>query len=363
MDSPKLSFVVTTKNRAHLVGGAIDSLLRQTESNFEIVVVNNDETEETTSVLNQYHDLRIRHIRTGGLGMPQNWRRGLDEARGEWVIFVEEKYRIKRNALEVISHYINSNPCEVYTWLTVPDWKDAAGPDFYVTYSKAEECNSHQYLLDVSNGLTEKYFDIIPKLLNCAVSKSVINKVNAINPEVLCSPISCDLTSGYAILASVDKFIFLNCSLSMIPPNSPSQGEASYKRTPGYQKFIYDAGLTLEDTYNNVPVKYLSLQNSLFNDFATIMGKLSKSDSFPINLPYYYSKLAEEARNYMMNGTPFNDESNILQKAFSTESLGIRLDTLYKDLKKTLNKFNFRNRSHWCNLTTCIKRNLLLWGF
>ena len=363
MTRPKFSLVVTTKNRSHLVGGAIESLLRQTESDFEIVIVNNDDSEQTTEVINNYQDPRIRHIRTGGLGMPQNWRRGLDEANGEWVIFVEEKYRIKRNALEILSYYIERNECETITWLTVPDWKDSKGPDFYVTYSKAEELDSHEYLFHVANGESNKYFDVIPKLLNCAIKRSLINTINGINLKGLCSPICCDLTSAFSILAHTKKFLYLNCSLSMIPPNSPSQGEASYKRSLGHDKFIYDAGLTPEYSYRNVAVKYLSLQNIIYNDFASMMNMFSKTQEYPIDLPSYYRKLAEEAFGYIRNGTPFDDERALLQKAFKAEPLNVRFKTLSKDLKCSCVGFNGLSSSSWKLLGDCLRRNLLLWGF
>ena len=363
MAYPKFSFVVTTKNRAHLVADVIESLLRQTESNFEIVIVNNDDTEQTTEVINNYSDPRIRHIRTGGLGMPQNWRRGLDEAHGEWVIFVEEKYRIKRNSLEILSYYIERNQCEVLTWLSVLDWKDSKGPDFYVTYSKAEEYDSHQYLLHVANGASHLYFNVIPKLLNCAIKRSLINTINGINSKALCSPISCDLTSAFSILAHTKSFLYLNCSLSMIPQNSPSNGENFHNRSEGFQKFIIEAGLKEEDAFKYVSAKYLSLQNSIYNDFASIMQMFSKSQEYPIDLPSYYSKIAVEAYDYLRNGTPFNDERALLQKAFKAESLTVRFKTLTKDLECSFADFHALSSSAWKQIGDCIQRNLLLWGF
>ena len=249
------------------------------------------------------------------------------------------------------------------TWLTVPDWKDSKGPDFYVTYSKAEELDSHQYLLHVANGESHKYFDVIPKLLNCAIKRSLINTINNINSNALCAPISCDMTSAFSILVNTKKFLYLNCSLSMIPPSSPSQGEASHKRTPGYDKFIYDAGLTPEYAYRNVAVKYLTLQNCIFNDFASMMKMFSKTQEYPIDLPSYYIKIAEEACGYIRNGTPFSNETALLQQAFKAESLNVKFKTFTRDLENSLEGFQRFSSSSWKRLGDCIQRNLLLWGF
>lgn len=331
---PKYSFVIPTKNRSHLIGGAINSILRQTaESDFEIIILDNDDSESTSKTVSQFNDSRIRYIRTGGLGMAQNWRSGLDAAIGEWVIFVEDKHRVKRNALEILNNYIIRTECEVISWLTVPDYMDPDGPTFYVSYEKAEEIASDRLLQNAAEGETGLYFDKIPKLLNSAVKKSLIQKINTLNQTSLCAPISCDMTSGFSILLNVPHFLFINCSLTIIPPNSPSQGDASQTRAKGFDQFIYDMGLMPEDAFSFVPVKYLSLQNSIFNDYAKCVALFNKTLEHPISLAKYYNILASEALSYLENKTPFDKELKILRNAFKSETRKTRHDSLMLDFR------------------------------
>jgi len=48
----------------------------QTLDDIEIIVVDNDDTEETAKVVKKIDDGRIKHFRTGNLSMPDNWEFG-----------------------------------------------------------------------------------------------------------------------------------------------------------------------------------------------------------------------------------------------------------------------------------------------
>src|SRR3989338_2866983 len=59
---PKVSVVIATYNRAHLVSEAIESVLQQTFSDFEMILVNDASCDGTQEVLEKWaqHDSRIR---------------------------------------------------------------------------------------------------------------------------------------------------------------------------------------------------------------------------------------------------------------------------------------------------------------
>ena len=88
---PKVSVVIPTYNRAHLVGDAIRSVLRQTYTDYEIVVVNDGSTDNTEDVVNGFQDDGIRYVRHAqnrGLSAARNT--GIGEARGEFIAFLDD---------------------------------------------------------------------------------------------------------------------------------------------------------------------------------------------------------------------------------------------------------------------------------
>jgi glycosyltransferase involved in cell wall biosynthesis len=75
-DRPAVTIIVTTYDRARLVPRAIDSVLRQTYPNVDLVVVDDGSRDDTSEVLAQYDDdprVRIvRHDRNRGVTAAKN---------------------------------------------------------------------------------------------------------------------------------------------------------------------------------------------------------------------------------------------------------------------------------------------------
>lgn len=83
-----VSVVVPAYNAAAFVRQAVDSVLAQTHAPLEILVINDGSTDETPQVLDAYGDaIRVIHQRNGGLSNARN--RGIREARGEHVAFLD----------------------------------------------------------------------------------------------------------------------------------------------------------------------------------------------------------------------------------------------------------------------------------
>lgn len=86
--SPVFSVVIATYNRADLVTQTIESVLRQTEDSFEIIVVDDGSVDDTRQVLVAYED-RIRYFFQENRGMAGARNRGIQEARGEFVALLD----------------------------------------------------------------------------------------------------------------------------------------------------------------------------------------------------------------------------------------------------------------------------------
>ena len=86
MTSPKISVCVPTYNRAHLVATTIESVLGQTFTDFELVVVDDGSTDGTSEVVELFKDSRIRYVRTDeNAGIAASRNRCLDVARGAYI--------------------------------------------------------------------------------------------------------------------------------------------------------------------------------------------------------------------------------------------------------------------------------------
>jgi len=61
--NPKVSIVIPTYKRPHLIGRAVGSILNQTYQNFEIVVIDDSPNDNTEKVVKKINDGRIKYIR------------------------------------------------------------------------------------------------------------------------------------------------------------------------------------------------------------------------------------------------------------------------------------------------------------
>ncbi len=86
--NPAVSVVLPTYNRAALLGRAIRSVLRQSYTDLELLVIDDGSTDDTPAVMNGFRDRRIRYIslpQNTGAGAARNV--GIRMARGKFLAF------------------------------------------------------------------------------------------------------------------------------------------------------------------------------------------------------------------------------------------------------------------------------------
>ena len=87
----KISVIVPVYNVEKELPRCIESLLTQTYSNFELLLINDGSSDGSPEIMEKYaeKDPRIRtlHKKNGGVSSARN--RGLEQAKGEYVCFVD----------------------------------------------------------------------------------------------------------------------------------------------------------------------------------------------------------------------------------------------------------------------------------
>ena len=83
-----VSVIIPTYNRAAFLGEAIDSVLSQTYTQFELIVVDDGSTDATAELLRQYGGkISVLHTGHGGPSAARN--RGITAARGKYLAFLD----------------------------------------------------------------------------------------------------------------------------------------------------------------------------------------------------------------------------------------------------------------------------------
>jgi glycosyltransferase involved in cell wall biosynthesis len=86
----KISVIIPTHNRAHFLRQSVDSVLSQTYENFEIIIIDNNSTDNTTDLLKNYNDRRIKYVKNSeNNGCAGGRNQGIEMARGDYITFLD----------------------------------------------------------------------------------------------------------------------------------------------------------------------------------------------------------------------------------------------------------------------------------
>ena len=115
MNTPLVSIVIPTFNRAFLIAETLDSVLAQTYTNWECIVVDDGSTDATKELLNDYceKDPRFQYhqrpnSRTKGANACRNY--GFELSTGEYIQFFDSDDQIDSNILKSCVNIYKSNP-------------------------------------------------------------------------------------------------------------------------------------------------------------------------------------------------------------------------------------------------------------
>lgn len=99
---PKVTVIIPTYNRAHVIERPLKSLLNQTIDNVEIVVVDDGSSDDTDKILENYMDrlTLVKHETNKGVCAAKNT--GLDHIHGEWFTILDSDDEITPDALETL---------------------------------------------------------------------------------------------------------------------------------------------------------------------------------------------------------------------------------------------------------------------
>lgn len=145
MTQPLVSIIIPTYNRAHLIGETLDSVLAQTYTNWECIVVDDDSTDNTNEVLQAYcnKDDRFKYFKrpdqkSKGANACRNY--GFELSKGEYIQWFDSDDVMLNDLLSLKINLFLQNP----------------NVGFVVCGFRIIYCNGKQYIHDVKQ--SDNYF-------------------------------------------------------------------------------------------------------------------------------------------------------------------------------------------------------------
>lgn len=110
MNSPAVSVILPAYNCEKYIGAAIQSVLQQTLSDFELIVVNDGSVDKTNEVINSFRDKRIIYIKNSkNEGLIYSLNRAINLSQGKYIARMDADDICHRERLEKQKNYLDQH--------------------------------------------------------------------------------------------------------------------------------------------------------------------------------------------------------------------------------------------------------------
>jgi glycosyltransferase involved in cell wall biosynthesis len=137
--NPRVSIILPTYNGAKYINRAIESVLSQTLSDWELLVINDGSTDETEEIIKEYikKDNRIIYLKQENQGPAIARKNGIEKSKGEYIAFIDDDdVWIDKNKLNAQVDFLDEN----YEYVMV-------GTSGIIQYEKSDDYVNYRVLI------------------------------------------------------------------------------------------------------------------------------------------------------------------------------------------------------------------------
>lgn len=115
MNPPLISIISPCFNGVSFIDRCVTSVLAQTETDWELLIINDGSTDCSDSVIKNWtkKDQRIKNISKNNGGVSSARNVGLDYARGKWITFLDIDDTLEPNALKLLINLAEHNKSDI----------------------------------------------------------------------------------------------------------------------------------------------------------------------------------------------------------------------------------------------------------
>ncbi len=121
---PLVSIITITRNRANLIHRAINSILSQTYTNFEHIIIDGNSEDNTEEIVRSYSDERIKYIKLNINDIVHSINVGFNNSTGDFITFLDDDDEYLPSKIEKQLQLIQKLPETfgfVYCWMSYFD--------------------------------------------------------------------------------------------------------------------------------------------------------------------------------------------------------------------------------------------------
>lgn len=110
---PFFSIIIPIYNKERYIAKCLCSIIEQTFTAFEVIVINDGSTDNSQNILNQITDTRFNVITIKNQGVSNARNLGLDQAKGEYILFIDADDHISSSYLQTLYETLCNNRVDI----------------------------------------------------------------------------------------------------------------------------------------------------------------------------------------------------------------------------------------------------------
>lgn len=231
----KYSFIIPVYNRPDEVDELLDSLVRQTVKDFEVVVVEDGSAIPCRDVCSKYSQkLDIRYFAKPNSGPGQSRNYGVERAGGEYVIILDSDVVVPEGYIAAVDKELSDSPADAF------GGPDCAHPSFTDTQKAISYSMTSFFTTGGIRGGKKKLDKFYPRSFNMGVRRDVYNRLGGFSK----------MRFGEDIDFSI-RIFKAGCRCRLFP-----SAWVWHKRRTDFRKFfrqVYNSGIARINLYKKYP--------------------------------------------------------------------------------------------------------------
>ena len=262
-----ITVVINVYNGEKYIKKCLDSVVNQTYKNLEILIVNDGSNDDTLKICKKYKDKRIKIITTKNQGLSFSRNTGIDNAKGDFLYFVDADDFIKNDTIEYLY-----NLCIKYD----ADMSTCKCLDIYDYNFKINEEKEEIDVLSNEEMLKKNLLNTIPHsdtTWNKLMKKSIFKNIRFENKIIN------DLTTTYKFIMASNKIVYSNQIKYYYYRNSDSvtiSKKNDLNRNIEIYKVLVKRYSDIKEIYPNLVENDVSMINSIVMLYSRKNKKLRK---------------------------------------------------------------------------------------
>ena len=180
------SIIVCTYNRDKFIYSSLQRIAENgfAAADYEIVLVNNNSTDETENLCNKFHadypQVVFRYFVETNQGLSFARNRGIAEAKGEWLVFIDDDAMLQLGYLANLKVNIAQHPdAGAFGGQITPEFESGVAPDWLCRWT-------YSWVSAIDMGNSVKLFEggKFPIGANMGISRAAIEKCGTFNTEL-----------------------------------------------------------------------------------------------------------------------------------------------------------------------------------